>query len=272
MAHFHVITCRGIGEKLGSSDNMLTGVTDRLPIDTNWHYHELPWVSEYGPGGGNIFGDSYVENIHAGMIMLQDLIQDIIEENDSGDLPQIIILGYSAGATLAGNYALGASTIPNIASYIAAVGLVSDPMRPRGGGTALYTAPDFGVGGERDIPSHSFPVFWISDPMDPITSTPENSPLRTIADQSWAMSFAPGKFPAWMGDLVDRLKTGRWQKVAIHWWDPVSVIRQYADAIAGANRYLFGGDHTSYGVRNVPNTDVNYLQHLANRIAGAVGS
>lgn len=256
--------CRGNGEKLGQG--MLTGQTLSLRehLRDDYVVKEIPWDATYGPSTGEIFGDSYAVDLQLGLIMIRDELSALPD----GD--QAILCGYSAGATLAGNYAQLAVSDPDtmLGDKIAGVGLVADPMRPPGGGTPEHIAPDFGIGGARDIGTVDFPVYWVADPADPITSVPENSPLRTIADQTYAMSFAPGEFPKWMGDLIDRLKTGRWQHVVIEWWNPLGVARQYSEAIAAAYRYLFGGDHTSYAFRNVPGLEVTYLKHLADKLNG----
>lgn len=258
--------CRGIGEHAGVG--MLMGVPGaNLPglrdyLNPAYEVLEVPWPANYGPvGQGDPVGSSYMANLNIGMIQIRDMLAELGPDDDA------ILCGYSGGATLAGNYAEVASRPAWRADWhgekIAGVGLVADPMRP----PFTADAPGFGVGGERDIDA-PFPVFWAADPMDPITCLPENSPLRTIADQSWAMSFAPGEFPAWMGDLIDRLRTNRWQRVVIEWWNPLGVMRQYADAFAAADRYLFRGDHTSYAIRNIPGGDVTYLQDLANKLNG----
>lgn len=262
----HVFMCRGNGENLGA--NMLVGNAETLGLadylDDWFLITEVPWDATYGPSTGEIFGDSYAVDLQMGLLTIRDMLAALPE----GD--RAILCGYSAGATLAGNYAqLAVYDRERMHGHrIAGVGLVADPMRPFGGGAGGYTAPGFGIGGQRDIGTVDFPVYWVADPKDPITSLPDNSPLRTVADQTYAMSFGPGEFPKWIGDLIDRLKTGRWQRVVVEWWNPIGVARQYGDALAALGRYLFGGDHTSYATRKVPGMDVNYLEHLANKLNG----
>lgn len=264
----HVLMCRGNGEKFGEGMLMSTpeikGLRDYL--DDRFHIHEVPWDATYGPSTGDFFGSSYATDLQMGIIIIRDMLAELPEEDTA------ILCGYSAGATLAGNYAQLAvqNRTQMLGEKIAGVGLVADPMRPYGGGTVEFTPSGFGIGGQRDISSADFPVFWVADPFDPITSLPDNSPLRTIADQTYALSFGPGEFPQWIGDLADRLKTGRWQRVCVQWWNPIGVAQQYADAARALGRYLYGGDHTSYGIRNVPGLEVNYLEHLANKLNEAV--
>ena len=69
-----------------------------------------------------------------------------------------------------------------------------------------------------------------------------------------------------MTDLLDRLRTRRWQAVILNWWRPWTVWQQYAEAIDDVNGYLFRGDHTSYRVRLAPGTDRTYCALLADRV------
>ena len=73
--------------------------------------------------------------------------------------------------------------------------------------------------------------------------TPEGSPLRGLADKSWAMSLADPA--AWGEDLIDRLRTNRWQPSNIDWRRPFAAFRQYGEAIDAAGRY-FTQHSTSY--------------------------
>lgn len=264
----HVFMCRGNGEKMG--ENMLMGNSEVEGLadylNRSFQITEVPWDATYGPSTGEVFGDSYAADLQMGLLIIRDMLA-ALPENDTA-----ILCGYSAGATLAGNYAqLAVHSRERMHGHrIAGVGLVADPMRPYGGGTSAYTPPGFGIGGQRDIGTNDFPVYWVSDPNDPITCLPENSPLRTIADQTYALSFAPGEFPKWIGDLIDRLITGRWQRVVVEWWNPIGVARQYKAALDALERYLFGGDHTGYATRFMPGLDVTYLQHLAHKL-NAIG-
>lgn len=99
----HLITCRGIGERTGT--NMILGgsggrrgVVGRLP-EGKFPVHDLPWPANYGPVGGVVDAQSYGRNVDQGM----DLIAAKLAALPKGD--KAILLGFSAGATLAGNYA-----------------------------------------------------------------------------------------------------------------------------------------------------------------------
>jgi len=232
----HLLVCRGIGERPGTNlilgDGLGPGVLGRLPDGEMFKCREVLWNASYGPVGGRLDADSYSKNVERGMDTIAAMLRDI----PKGDTA--ILLGFSAGATLAGNYARFGVVCRE---KIVGVGLIADPLRP-----ASDDAYGFGIGGQRYIPEDDFPVWWISNPRDVICCCPMDSPLRTIADQTFAMSFSPGGAPLWLADLVDRLKTRRWQAVRVEWWHPAKVFQQYARAVDDAAGYLFRGEHISY--------------------------
>lgn len=260
-----IIMCRGIGET--RHDNLLWNhLRPLLAVHPgrSIRFVDLPWPAQYGPVGGGP-GHSYSVNLGVGMDMLRDEVDFAERYFTIGGPNEVFLVGYSAGATLVGNYGGGDGL-----RRVRGIGLVADPMRPRGTGAAGYVAPGWGVGGERALDSnHVEHGWWISDPRDIITSCPDRSPLGTIADQSWAMSFAPGEFPAWIGDLVDRVKKRRWQPSAIDWRDPLGTVKRYAQAVDGATGYLFRGEHTSYASRVYPGavmSGTTYIETLAGLI------
>lgn len=236
----HLLVCRGIGERVGANliigDGLGPGVIDRLPDGEAFHTTEIHWPATYGPVGASINGVSYGRALDTGMEQIAAALRNLPD----GDTA--ILLGYSAGATLAGNYARYAKPGVHYRERIVGVGLIADPMQP------MHVTPGsgHGIGGVRPIPDDDFPVWWISNPRDAICCCPADSPLRTVADQTYAMSFSSGGAPLWVADLADRLVAKRWQAVKVEWWNPVKVFRQYAAAIEGAYGYLLGGEHTMY--------------------------
>lgn len=246
----HLLICRGIGERLGVNmicgDGLGPGVIGRLPDGEMFKVREVAWNASYGPVGGKPDSSSYGRNLDVGM----EHIEHMLAELPRGDTA--ILLGFSAGATLAGNYARFAQPGVHHREKIVGVGLIADPMRPAESGNA----PGFGIGGQRLIPQNDFPVWWISNPRDVICCCPLDSPLRTVADQTFAMSFSPGGAPLWIADLVDRLKTRRWQAVRVEWWNPIAVLQQYARAIDDAAGYLLRGEHVGYDRGPKPGTQI----------------
>lgn len=226
-----VMTLRGIGEPL-DAPTMCDLVTARLDFD---HLVvEVPWEATYGPVGPGA-GASYNDAVQRGV----DLTLTMIGEDPN----PVVLLGYSGGATVAGEVArqIGAGQHPRL--EVTATGLVADPQMPSGvQGRTPNGQPAWGVAGQRPVPGAS--VHWAWAPQDPICCTPALSPLRTLADQSAAMSLVdPG---AWGWDLVDRLLRGRWQPSAWNWFDVIGSIRRYGEAADAARRYLTGEHYTPY--------------------------
>lgn len=230
-----LITARGIGE--GMRDNMLGQLVRALP---QWDHVELPWSASYGPFNPerNPFGEAFSDALGSGAAKLR-------AELDKGPA---VLVGYSGGAALVGNVA--AELHPNIR----AVGLVADPFQPG--------VERFGIGGARYI-TQKVPIRWIGNPKDAICNCDVDSPLRTLADQSAAMSL--GDPVAWGRDVLDRLSRDRWQRVRLEWWNLPGVLRQYAQAVDDVHGYL-GLDrlseHTVYNWRRGPSGDTD-LHDLA---------
>lgn len=260
-----VLACGGIGES-GTTDTrtevsgMLSYVTaklDPMKFTSQW----VPWAASYGPVP-RPDGMSYADSIRSSLDMLAATIRN--SRND------VIGLGYSAGATL------WSSLLEEIAyegkhqdirGKIKGVAFIAHPERRRNdsfGGLGK----GFGVGGEWLGGPDEIPTIEIAAPEDMICCCPEDSPIRTLADQTSAMSFV--NVHTWAADLADRIRKNRWQAVRINWWNPIGVWNQYtraADDIAG---YLFRKDHVSYHVRNMPGETVSYTTKLAQILNASV--
>lgn len=224
-----VIRCRGIGEPI-TGRTLLHDVTDQLPGDI-YAPVELCWSAQYGPVPAPD-GQSFDDALDDGRTMLMDAIRDAPHP--------VILLGYSGGAQLAGQVAaiLGRGEHADLTGKVKAVGLVADPAQPIG----QARNGSFGVTGSRDI--DRIPTRWVWDEADPIPCTPDRSPLRTLADQSAAMTLADPF--AWGDDLIQRLIKAQWQPSAIDWFDPIGTIRRYNRAITQATFYLSGGHVDAY--------------------------
>ncbi len=270
----YILVCRGIGETPGDGTMLVRFLRKALPAN-KFQIDEIPWPASYGPVP-RLDGLDYGESLEVGMGMIYEALRELPPNS------RAFLVGFSAGATLAGNWAAhGRTWVAEHAGpqananmwRLLGVGLVSDPMRPEGGGCEFYTAPGFGVGGARPVPAYPanpFKTWWLSDPADMICSLERHSPIRTIADQTYAMSFAPGEFPEWIGDLLDRVKKRRWQPVEIPWWNLAAVRDQYQRALHDLLGYLQRGDHVQYGVRHVPGHSFTYLEALAKLIRAEV--
>ncbi|MEV0946136.1 alpha/beta fold hydrolase [Rhodococcus sp. NPDC049939] len=244
-----VLTCRGVGEPFPSP--MLANVTQLLD-PRRFRVVAVPWEASYGPVP-DPHGVSFDEALRTGREMLLENIAD--------DPNPVVLVGYSAGAALAGHVAAEISWGNHPGLDLRGVGLISDPFRhPMN--VVNATASGWGIAGRRIIPV-AFPVWQLADPADVITCCPPDSPLRTIADQSTAFSLADPH--AWVEDLLDRLRTRRWQATIRDWRNIPQVWRAYTRAISGVKGYL-NGEHTSYHLRCYPGSTRTYCEWLADRI------
>ena len=233
------IIVRGTGETLNRA-SMLAGIGQALAGSDE--FIDLPYRAEYGPVPAP-FGPSYLDSVFEGLGLLRRF----------ADAGPFLLLGYSLGARIAGDFAAEGHR------NLVATGLVADPSDPGVGGR-------FGVSGARPIWQPN--IFRESDPADMICRCPKDSPIRTIADQTSRMSFATPQ--AWADDMTQRLIKGRWQKVVIPWQNPVATWGRYADAIDDVHGYLpppvGRGDHTSYARRLAP-SGKTYLQDLYEKMS-----
>ncbi|MFC9555554.1 hypothetical protein ACFTWF_32485 [Rhodococcus sp. NPDC056960] len=248
-----VLRCRGIGEPMGDG-NMLANVTKSLDTQ-RFRVVELPWSAQYGPVPAPL-GSSFDNSLTSGRTMLLDYIRR--------DPNPVVLTGYSGGGALAGNVAAEIARGEHSELDVRGVGLISDPLRPA---DPWGSEEPWGIAGSRPIARVWFPVWHCADPADVITCCPPDSPLRTIADQSSA--FALGDLRSWGWDLVNRLRTGRWQATIRDWRNGPAVWNAYSQAIVGARGYLTG-DHTSYNLRCYPGcypgSTRTYTEWLADRI------
>ena len=247
-----VYRVRGIGERVDETQ-MLANVT-KLIDPKRFIIKDVRWSASYGSVPAP-FGSSFDTSLREGRTLLLDMIRQ--------DPNPVILLGYSGGSALAGNVAdeIGTGKHPDL--VLRGVGLISDPMRWPGNSEQPDLAPGWGIAGKRWIHKWSFPVWQLSDSADVITCCPANSPLRSIADQSAAFSLVDGK--AWGWDLVQRLRQQRWQATNRDWRNLREVWAAYSAAIDGAQGYLFGQQHTSYGTR-IYRDGRTYCEWLADRI------
>ncbi|GAA4809466.1 hypothetical protein [Tomitella cavernea] len=223
-----VLTLRGIGEAIGQDAPLQTDhvITELDP--TRFRHVPVRWDVTYGPigvGADRAFDRSLALGVH-----------QVLGAIDATENPAVLV-AYSGGAALAGHAAaeIGRGLHPHL--DVRAVVLIADPFQP-----AHVCGDVWGVAGSRDV--HGIPATWVWDRRDPIPCTPKLSPLRTIADQSAAMSLADPA--AWGRDLVDRVKAGRWQPSAFNPFDLFATFRRYQHAAALATNYLTGLHYRAY--------------------------
>jgi hypothetical protein len=170
-----------------------------------------------------------------------------------------VIGGFSQGAGIAADLAaeIGAGGLPDLEVFGCAV--IADPGRPVGGGIPGQTPTGgYGITGARAVTGVA--TWWAAHPGDPITALPAGNPLRSIADAAEFYSLSgPVPMVQWGEDLIDRIKTDRWQ----HWWS-IQNWRSWNGALGFANNYLVGGYH---GPRYM--TD-GYVQALADAVNNSI--
>lgn len=244
-----IYCARGIGERL--DHNMLGQVTKYL--DTRYfRVRELPWRAEYGMAtklDGRDFNGSLIDGIGLGV--------DAIRRDSN----PVILAGFSGGAALTRMLASQISRGQH-GTDLEVIGLanIADPFRPRGLG--LPVAEGWGIAGEISV--WGMQQWDVSDVNDVICCCPANSPLRTFADQTSAMSLVDPA--AWGANLLWRLRFQQWQQVAVNFRDPLSVIAQYREAIHDAEGYLHRGDHVEYAIRRRPGTTIPHTMWLAQQL------
>ncbi|WP_280317255.1 PE-PPE domain-containing protein [Nocardia wallacei] len=188
-------------------------------LDTSrFEFVPVPYPADYGTH------TSYIESVHVGRRALAAAVRATPH--------RAVIGGYSQGAYIAGSLAsdIGLGRYPDL--DVLACALIADPARPRGAGMpGEAAAPDYGISGPGLITN--LPSYWAAVPDDPITSLPEGSLLRPLADVTEYMTISsPEGARAWAEDLIDRAKRARWQPA--HWLD----WRAWTRAADEAWRYL----------------------------------
>lgn len=246
-----VFVARGINDAIETG--MLSNVTSRLN-PAEYEIVELRYPAQYGFASG-FWGAAFYDSIR----QLHRLAMPALAKAAPHS---VYLLGYSAGAFGLGD--LVAHLIATNSPYldrILGVGLLADPKQP------LSAAPNgltrHGIAGSRPIITDQFPVWWVSDPRDPIPLLELNSPLRPIPDLTAEMSFRD--VDAWRKDVRRRLLTRQVQQFVVNLNNIPGVLADFRAAADALGRYL-GPDHTSYAVRGYPGTGISYCQWLAQQI------
>lgn len=230
----------GIGES-GPEDTsttprgMLKSVTDHLnPVkfDSEW----VPWIDQYGPVP-SWNGKSYREAIAIGENELNAKIDSIPLSQKIG------ILGYSAGAHIAGNVA-------TMNPRVVACALVSDPVRQ-----IMHWPDGYGILGQR--PVKQCWLWQVANPYDYITACPAGSPLRSIPDLTQGFSVTDPL--AWGRTLNLRTLQAWWNNPFIDW-------SSVAAGLAGYLSPYPWGQHTGYDHMIMPGTTMFYTDWLANEL------
>ncbi|WP_182359522.1 hypothetical protein [Tomitella gaofuii] len=227
-----IVTVQGVGEKVGQPQSrMAEYVLEHL---NHSQFREVP-VTDYvtvGPVGVNPGPalQTAVDRVKASTL-------DVIDRTPN----PAVLVGYSGGAMVAHRVAdeVGRGLHPHL--DVRGVVLIADPLMPRG-----VTPAGYGVAGDGPM-SLTMPTKWLWDTQDPICCAGDPSPLHTLSDQIMAMCL--GAPDVWAQDLIDRLRSGRWQPTAWNWLDLFGTFRRYSRAIDQMGFYLTGGHFEAYRYR-----------------------
>jgi hypothetical protein len=236
-----VITVRGTGEVHGSATNMLSFVTRKLDRTRFCYPIELEYPASIGAFNpqGNLVGLSEESSVRIGVMNLASLIRSTPN--------RVGLLGYSLGSLVVMRFLEAQARGEYSDCEIAFVANIANPRR-RQGNSIDGPVPGFGIAGQHDRLPH-VPLWEVANPRDGICCCPADSPLRTLADQLSAYTFAVGG--GWSADLADRLIRQRWQPVGIDWLrNPVGAWQSYVNAAALMRGYLMDGQHGPVYIRD----------------------
>lgn len=220
----------------------------------------IEWPASIGPVGGPA---SWTEATRQGLSALDEIATRRPRE-------PIVLMGYSGGCRVVHDW-LDARPLQR--DRVAAVGLISDPYRPKGKhqhGTPL--PPGRGILEPRPgpVPGRTFWSAWVGDV---VTDCPDDSPLRTPADLS---KNTPGGV---LGDLGRHLALGDWQLANyMKMWrrDPLGYLRDLPGRMEEARRGVEGyleTDHTLAYTRpwGPPQDRRSYAVRLADTLNYGLG-
>lgn len=229
-----IITIRGTGEQQGASTNMLTYVTGALDPTKFQVIADLDYPASVGPvnGNGDSNGPSEESSVATAIANLAGQIRA------SSNL--VGIMGYSLGAEVVSKFleAQGAGQYADCELAFAAC--VANPLRAPGDSIDPGST-GYGINGIHAA-WPNIPTFEAANPADAITSCPAGSPLRTLADDISAFSFAD--LGGWTADLAAKLRGNRFQPTSVDWWrNPVGTWQAYTAAAKSMLGFLDHQDH-----------------------------
>lgn len=234
-----IINCDGIGSANVSAEDsrsLLRKVSDPLAKDLRAHGFEvqsyrLEWPASMAGVGGKL---SWTQSVAVGLLGL-----DTIINNHPG--AKVVLLGYSGGCRVVHEWL---ETRPDQHHRVVAVGLVSDPFRPRDKQqVGMPKTKGWGVCGQkRGLEGHTF---WVMVPGDVVTDALPDAILRTPADISDVMpaSFVDDlRYHVDKGNLQLAWQIGVFRTNPLGWFAALGErLRQARDDIHG---YARGGLHT----------------------------
>ena len=236
-----IVYADGIGTAgLDANDgrSIMRKLVDKLVASLRHHGHKVTpirvtWpASMAGVGGDKSWDEAAAEGV-------RDL--DRLVEAHPGE--HLVLLGYSGGCKVIHDW-LDAYTDTPLLDRVLAVGLMSDPYRPRGKQQDKWPTRGWGIAGERlgPIPDRTF---WTTIPGDVISDALPDAILRTGADVSRAM---PGGF---VRSLVRHVNAGSLQlawQIGVFQRNPLAWFAALGPRLAQARDDIHGyatGRHTT---------------------------
>ena len=220
-----------------SKIGMLAGVTGRLDKTK----YEVTWIDYPATFA---LPTSYTDS-------KKQAIERLREEWARDTKAPIVLLGYSQGADAVGDFALKVAAHPRLR----AVALVADPKRPHGSQIGSQYLHGHGICGERPIPHRR--VFHAAIPGDVVCDASRASLWRLTADLTPSASL---DIPRWVVSMLRTVLRADMQLMedmgtVERLWGALSTVPELAGYLAGL--------HTSYGRRECPGTNHDYLAEIA---------
>jgi len=238
------LRARGTGEVLNGEFNFLTQFSREV-------CHRAPDVFEMGedlpyPASITMFNPEQNPQGVSLKTSKEQGVANLIEYLETHE-GRFFLLGYSLGGIVMteGLWKMILSMRTDLLKKIAGVMLVANPLRAEGDSFESH-APGYGIyGPSKPFPRLPFPIYEIANPVDGICSTAGDSPLRTLTDVVDAFTFAVGG--GWGEDLLDKLRTARWQLWGRKWWEnPFRVIARWTEAIGLVDGYIHTDQHNGW--------------------------
>lgn len=164
-----ILVADGIGS-YGTTSKIVDHVANRLSSKTGAPAIWVPWKAAMFGGIGGQSG-TWAENSREGV---HQMIEQVLKANDD-----VVLLGYSGGNRVVHEFL---TECPHLLDRVAAVGLMSDPWRPRDRWQSGTAKPNgWGVVGEDygPIPERTY---WTSATDDVISAALPDALMRYAAD------------------------------------------------------------------------------------------
>lgn len=229
-----ILTCRGTGEPLAGTANLLTNVTRKLAAERYAIGPDVDYPASIGPvnPSDNPLGVSEDQSIAAGITALSTAIR--AQPNPVG------LLGYSLGAEVVSRFLEAKARGEFADCKVVFAANVANPLRCAGD-SIITGATGFGVAGQHGPWPPGTPTWEVANPADGITCCPVDSPLRPVSDTITGLTFVG---QSWTAALLQLTLKRRWQPYSPGWLlHPIRTYRLYDVAATELDGYLNGDTH-----------------------------